>query len=63
MDKVLFTSKIDEAKTFNSFGAATAEGEKTLGTGMFRVDGKGSIRLIAVHPAIKDTIYVKNITE
>lgn len=61
MKKVLFTASADEAKVFNSFGAANVAGEEALGAGMFRVEGKGGIRLVAVHPAIKDTLYVKDI--
>lgn len=61
MKKVLFTTKIDEAKTFHSFGAATAAGEENLGTGMFRVDGKGGIHLIVQNPAINEVTYVKDI--
>ena len=61
MKKVLFTTKVDEAKTFHSFGAATAAGEENLGTGMFRVDGRGGIRLIVQSPAINETTYVKDI--
>lgn len=61
MKKVLFTSKVEEAMTFNSFGAATASGEENLGTGMFRVDGKGGIRIVVTHPSMSGTVYVKEI--
>lgn len=61
MKKVLFTSKVEEAMTFNSFGAATASGEANLGTGMFRVDGKGGIHLVVTHPSMSGVVYVKDI--
>ena len=61
MKKVLFTSKIEDAMTFNSFSAATVAGEENLGEGMFKIEGKGGIRLVAVHPSIKTTTYVKEI--
>lgn len=61
MKKVLFTSKADEAQLFPSFGAATTAGNEALGDGMFKVDGKGGIRLIVQHPNIKETTYVKQI--
>lgn len=61
MRKVLFTTKVDEAKTFNSFSAATVAGEEHLGKDMFKVDGKGGIRLVVQHPAIKETTYVQDI--
>jgi len=61
MKKVLFTTNVAEAKTFNSFGAATAAGEENLGAGMFRVEGKGGIYLVVTSPAISETTYVKDI--
>lgn len=61
MKKVIFTVKVEEAKTFNTFGAATIAGNEALGEGMFRVGSKGGIYLIVEHPAIKEVTYVKQI--
>lgn len=59
MKKVLFTSKVEEAMTFNSFGAATAFGNEQLGEGLFEISHKGGIRLILKHPANNGLLYVK----
>lgn len=61
MRKVLFTTKVDEAKTFNSFGAATSFGLEELGEGMFEIAHAGAIRLKVKHPSMKDAMYVKEV--
>ena len=63
MKKVLFTDKPDQAMCFKSFVAANAAGDENLGAGMYRVEGKGGIHLIPVHPAIKGILFVKEISE
>ena len=59
--KALLTTNIAEAMAFNSFGAANEAGDKYLGAGTFKINGKGGIRIETTLPSVKVTHYVKEL--
>lgn len=61
MKKAILTTNIAEAMTFNSFGLANDAGEEVFGKDLYRVDGKGGIRVASNSPAVKITHYIKEI--
>jgi len=59
--KALLTTNIAEAMTFNSFGIANETGDKYLGEGNFKIEGKGGIRIATSNPSVKVTHYIKEL--